>query len=81
MPIRIYSIEKGMLLFKIVLFEIAIHFTIILMILFSYYSVTPISTAAHKGNLEIMSSLIRHGASVNSLNVSGSTALIQVRVY
>ncbi len=42
------------------------------------YRVTPISAAAHKGNIQIMKLLIDHGASVNALNTSGSTALIQV---
>jgi ankyrin repeat protein len=41
--------------------------------------VTPISAAAHKGNIEIMQSLIMTGSNVNALNSSGSTALIQVR--
>jgi ankyrin repeat protein len=40
--------------------------------------VTPISAAAHKGNIEIMQSLINTGSNVNALNSSGSTALIQV---
>ena len=40
--------------------------------------ITPISAAAHKGNVSIMESLIRAGAHVNALNSSGSTALIQV---
>lgn len=42
--------------------------------------VTPISVAAHKGNIEIMVALIEAGANVNALNNSGSTALIQVRL-
>lgn len=41
--------------------------------------VTPISAAAHKGNVLIMQMLIDSGASVNSINSSGSTALIQVK--
>lgn len=41
--------------------------------------VTPISVAAHKGNIDIMLGLIQFGANVNSLNTSGSTALIQVQ--
>lgn len=40
--------------------------------------VSPISAAAHKGNIPIMELLIQHGAAVNAVNVSGSTALIQV---
>lgn len=40
--------------------------------------VTPISAAAHKGNVAIMKLLIDAGAQVNNLNSSGSTALIQV---
>lgn len=40
--------------------------------------ITPISVAAHKGNVHIMSLLIEKGALVNSVNGSGSTALIQV---
>ncbi len=40
--------------------------------------VTPISVAAHKGNLDIMRFLIESGAAVNAPNSSGSTALIQV---
>ena len=44
-----------------------------------FRSVTPISTAAHKGSIKIMKSLISHGAVVNAINESGSTALIQVR--
>lgn len=43
--------------------------------------VTPISAAAHKGNTEIMRSLISAGASVNAVNTTGSTALIQVSIY
>mmetsp|Transcript_19516 Transcript_19516/g.21165 ORF Transcript_19516/g.21165 Transcript_19516/m.21165 type:complete len:662 (+) Transcript_19516:299-2284(+) len=39
--------------------------------------VTPISAAAHKGNILIMQVLISAGASVNAVNSSGSTALIQ----
>jgi ankyrin repeat protein len=39
--------------------------------------VSPISSAAHKGNLAIMQLLIDHGAIVNAVNQSGSTALIQ----
>lgn len=39
--------------------------------------VTPISAAAHKGNIHVMQLLIDAGAAVNSLNTSGSTALIQ----
>ncbi len=38
----------------------------------------PISLAAHRGNIEIMEALIIAGASVNAVNSSGSTALIQV---
>ena len=40
--------------------------------------ITPISAAAHKGNIPIMQILIKAGAHVNALNTSGSTALIQV---
>lgn len=40
--------------------------------------VTPISAAAHKGNVQLMQLLIEAGATVNSANASGSTALIQV---
>lgn len=40
--------------------------------------VTPISAAAHKGNIAMMHRLIIAGASVNAVNQSGSTALIQV---
>jgi ankyrin repeat protein len=40
--------------------------------------VSPISAAAHKGNLSIMQVLIDSGANVNAVNSSGSTALIQV---
>jgi ankyrin repeat protein len=43
--------------------------------------VTPISAAAHKGNTEIMSSLIDAGSNVNACNSSGSTALIQVKSF
>jgi len=43
--------------------------------------VTPISVAAHKGNIIIMTALIDAGANVNALNNSGSTALIQVQLY
>ena len=43
--------------------------------------VTPISAASHKGNIAIMQLLIDHGAAVNALNISGSTALIQVRIH
>lgn len=39
--------------------------------------VTPISAAAHKGNIHVMQLLIDAGSAVNSLNTSGSTALIQ----
>lgn len=39
--------------------------------------VTPISVAAHKGNIRIMNCLIYAGSNVNALNSSGSTALIQ----
>lgn len=39
--------------------------------------VTPISAAAHKGNVLIMQVLINAGATVNAVNSSGSTALIQ----
>lgn len=42
--------------------------------------VAPISAAAHKGNLTIMSLLIKCGAHVNAINQSGSTALIQVKL-
>lgn len=42
--------------------------------------VTPISAAAHKGNILMMQLLIDFGAAVNSLNTSGSTALIQVHL-
>ncbi len=41
--------------------------------------VTPISAAAHKGNIIIMERLILAGAAVNAINISGSTALIQVQ--
>ncbi|RYY70257.1 ankyrin repeat domain-containing protein [archaeon] len=40
--------------------------------------ITPISVGAHKGSVEIVQMLIDKGASVNSVNNSGSTALIQV---
>jgi ankyrin repeat protein len=40
--------------------------------------VMPISAAAHKGDTMIMNLLITKGALVDALNVSGSTALIQV---
>lgn len=40
--------------------------------------VMPISAAAHKGDINIMELLISKGAVVDALNVSGSTALIQV---
>lgn len=40
--------------------------------------VTPISAAAHKGNIRIMEKLMMAGAAVNAINQSGSTALIQV---
>jgi ankyrin repeat protein len=40
--------------------------------------VMPISAAAHKGDTVIMELLITKGALVDALNVSGSTALIQV---
>jgi ankyrin repeat protein len=40
--------------------------------------ITPISAAAHKGNIQILSALIQAGAEVNGVNMSGSTALIQV---
>jgi ankyrin repeat protein len=40
--------------------------------------VMPISAAAHKGDIQIMELLISKGALVDALNVSGSTALIQV---
>ena len=40
--------------------------------------VTPISVAAHRGNVKIIQTLISVNANVNSLNTSGSTALIQV---
>ena len=45
---------------------------------FNRKGVTPISAAAHKGNIDIMQLLIEGGAQVNALNNSGSTALIQV---
>jgi ankyrin repeat protein len=40
--------------------------------------IAPISAAAHKGNTAIMQLLIQYGGSVNSMNQTGSTALIQV---
>ena len=40
--------------------------------------ITPISAASHKGSLAILEMLIRAGAQVNSVNATGSTALIQV---
>ena len=43
--------------------------------------VTAISAAAHKGNTDIIQKLITAGSSVNALNSSGSTALIQVWYY
>lgn len=43
--------------------------------------VAPISAAAHKGNTAIMQLLLAAGATVNSLNSTGSTALIQVTNY
>jgi ankyrin repeat protein len=43
--------------------------------------VTPISAAAHKGNIIIMEKLIIAGAAVNAVNQSGSTALIQVFLF
>lgn len=39
--------------------------------------VTPISAAAHKGNVLIMQMLVESGSNVNQANQSGSTALIQ----
>lgn len=39
--------------------------------------ITPISAAAHKGNIYILKVLVIAGAQVNGLNSSGSTALIQ----
>lgn len=39
--------------------------------------VTPISAAAHGGQVEIMKHLIRSGALVNAVNASGSASLIQ----
>ena len=45
---------------------------------FNRKGITPISAAAHKGNIDIMQLLIEGGALVNALNNSGSTALIQV---
>lgn len=42
--------------------------------------VMPISAAAHKGDTHIMELLISKGAIVDALNVSGSTALIQVLI-
>ena len=42
--------------------------------------VTPISAAAHKGNIPMMQRLILAGAAVNAVNQSGSTALIQVGI-
>jgi hypothetical protein len=41
--------------------------------------ITPISVAAHKGNIYIMQMLIDKKVSVNAVNTSGSTALIQVQ--
>lgn len=43
--------------------------------------VTPISAAAHKGDIAIIQLLLDEGANVNSVNTSGSTALIQVPSY
>ena len=40
----------------------------------------PISAAAHKGNTDIIQLLLSAGAQVNSINSSGSTALIQVKI-
>ena len=48
---------------------------------FNRKGITPISAAAHKGNIDIMQLLIEGGALVNALNNSGSTALIQVRDF
>ena len=45
---------------------------------FNRKGITPISAAAHKGNIEVMQLLIDGGALVNAINHSGSTALIQV---
>ena len=42
--------------------------------------VAPISAAAHKGNIDILQLLLSNGAQVNSMNSSGSTALIQVSI-
>lgn len=39
--------------------------------------VTPISAAAHKGQVAIMTLLLNGGAQVNLVNPSGSSALIQ----
>ena len=46
--------------------------------LLSKRGIAPISAAAHKGNTAIMQLLITFGAAVNSINSTGSTALIQV---
>jgi len=43
--------------------------------------IAPISGAAHKGNTAIMQLLIANGAQVNSMNSTGSTALIQVNMW
>jgi len=43
--------------------------------------ISPISVAAHKGNIAILQVLIDKGAMVNAVNISGSTALIQVLLY
>ena len=40
--------------------------------------VTPISAAAHKGDVNLIQLLLDAGANVNAVNTSGSTALIQV---
>lgn len=40
--------------------------------------VSPISAAAHKGTISLMVLLVNAGADVNAVNLSGSTALIQV---
>ena len=41
--------------------------------------VTPLSAAAHKGNLRVMLALMHAGALVDGVNSTGSTALIQVQ--
>lgn len=43
--------------------------------------VTPLSGAAHKGNVEIMNILLAAGALTDNPNSQGSTPLIQVSIF